>query len=195
MNKEMDTWQAPSAGGVQAHCCRHLWILLLCIHNTKFHLTSEALNRTRFFKGAFVFKYNFVLRTSFLQKGIICINIMGCHKIVWSQINYRSLELWPLRSPVFSTNCLANKGWNWSPRNGVSGPSSRRWSVTGRKRKTSQFLVQHNVRYKVLLYFWHWDIFHPIFLKTETYSKCRLVLWLKPPRSVYKPYMYTQLLK
>lgn len=151
MNEEMDTWQAHSAGGVQAHCCRHLWILLLCIHNTKFHLTSEALNRTRFFKGAFVFKYNFVLRKSFLKKGITCINIMECHKIVWSQMNYRSLELWPLKSPVFSINSLSNKWWNWSPRDGSGWPEFTPM-VSDRKEKenlpvpsSAQYWVQSTI--------------------------------------------------
>ena len=88
----------------QAHCYHHLWILLLCIHDTKFHIISEALNRTRFLKGVFVFKYNFVLRKFFLNKRIICIKTMECHRILQLQINYRSLELWPLRSPVSSTN-------------------------------------------------------------------------------------------
>lgn len=138
----------------QARCYHHLWILLLCIRHTKFHGTSEALNSTRFLKGAFVFKCNSVLRKIFLNKGIICFNTMECHRILQLQINYRSLELWPLRSPVSSTNSLFNRWWNWSPGSRGTGPSSCPWSITGSKRKMSHFSLQCNIWYKSSVILW-----------------------------------------
>lgn len=90
----------------QTQCSEHLWILLLCIHDTKFQVISVTLNRARFLKGVFVSKYKFVLRKSSLIKATICINTMGMSQILWLQVSYRSLELGPSRSLVFSRSSL-----------------------------------------------------------------------------------------